>query len=258
MSNTHPTKPPDRLLDPEAFATFQVRNAREIRRILHQIARRHLILTAYIDGGPMTFVTTVLDLTHDGEGVILDSSREENIMARIERGSSLVCSGVMDGVRLEFEVADPAGFPYDGFEAIRADLPEMLLRLQRRESFRMPIPLSNELACKLHFPDEDEHILTKAVRVLDLSAEGIGVLLADEALPLKAGQTLTSSMFIPDVGDVHLELQLRNTFQLNTRSGKVTMRAGFKMLDPSPRIMNAIQRFLFKIERERKLLEPDH
>ncbi len=256
MTETTPTTARDELLDPDALPSFQIRNKKEIRHLLRSIADKRFMLTAHIDGGPLTFVTAVLDLTVDGESVILDTSRDEKIMERVERAEKLVCTGRLDGVRVQFSADSPEGFPHDGFEALRCDLPEMMLRLQRRETFRLPVPMSSPVGCKLLLQDEEGQPTPIQVRVLDLSAEGIGLLL-EEGCTLEPGQVINSELTMPDLGAIQVGLRMRNLFKQDNRGGSTSLRAGFQLIEPAPRLVSAIQRYIFKVERERRMLETD-
>ncbi len=255
MTDTTPKPATEALLDPDALPRFQIRNKKEIRHLLRTIADKRFMLIAHIDGGPLSFVTAVLDVTVDGEGVILDSSRDEKIMERVERAEKLVCAGQLDGVRIQFSAESPGGFPYDGFEALRCELPEMMLRLQRRETFRLPVPMSSPVECRLLFRDEDGGEVPVPVRVLDLSAEGVGLLILDADCPAEAGQLIDSELTIPDLGVVQVPMRLRNVFRLDSRGGGPNLRAGFQLIDPPQRLVSAIQRYIFKVERERRMLE---
>ena len=256
MNDATHTPVQEDLLDPDALPDYQVTNHREIQKLLRGIADKRALLAGHIDGGPLTFVTTVLDLTTDGEGLILDSSRDERIMERIERAESVVCTGRIDGVRMQFTAEDPQEFPYDGFLALRCDLPSMVLRVQRRESFRLPVPMSSPLECKLILPDGDGRTHTTPVRVVDISSEGIGLMIMDRAEHVGTGQVVESELNVPEVGVVRVSLQVRNVFERSHR-GTLTLRAGFQLLDPPARVVTALQRYIFKVERERRFLEVD-
>ncbi len=244
------------LLDPDALPSFQIRNSKEIAHLLRSLAKRRFLLTAHIEGGVTTFVTAVLDITDDGEGLILDSSRDPEIMQRAANASMLVCNGRMDGVRVQFNAFSPESCPYHGMEAVRCDFPDMVIRLQRRESFRLPVPMSSAIACHLHIqaPNGDPQDVT--VRVLDISAEGIGLLLADDA-PLALEDTLESTLVVPEYGSTPIRLSIRNMMRVENRNGGTSLRVGFQLIDPSQRLISAIQRYVFRIERERRLLELD-
>lgn len=244
------------LLNPDALPDFQIRNQKEIAHLLRGLIKRRFLLTAHINGSTSTFVTAVLDLTDDGEAMVLDSSRNAETMQLVTQAESLVCNGRMDGVRVQFEVERPEYHPYHGMEALRCALPEMVIRLQRRESFRLPVPMTSPVACNLHIhaPNGEPHRVT--VRVLDISSEGIGLLLAEDA-PLALEDVLESTLEIPDFGSTLIKLRIRNVMRVENRSGSTSLRVGFQLIDPSQKLISAIQRYVFKIERERRLLEID-
>ncbi len=244
------------MLDPDKFPSYQIHNAKEVALLMQTLKDKRALLTAYIDGGPFSFVTVVLGVVQDHGGIILDASGDEKINARALAAENLVCASRVDGVRVQFSARAPVEFPYDGYLAIRCDLPDIALRLQRRESFRQPVPLSNPVTCTIMIDSGDGAKHTASVRVLDISNDGIGIVASSELSVFEPGTMFENCILtIPDTGSTDVVLQLRNVYKIRNPRGGESFRAGCQFVNLPNRIVTQIQRYIYKVERDRRLLE---
>lgn len=244
------------LLNPESFPSYQIRNRKEIVHLMNSLVDKRALLTAYVDGGPLSFVTAVLAITVDGESVILDASPDETLNDRATAAAALVCAARLDGVRVQFNVGTPERFPHDGYSALRCPLPELAIRLQRREFYRLPVPISNPVRCAITVRQGEADEKTVEVRAVDISAGGIGIAVPVGELDIKVGTELGDCMLmIPDSGSIKVALRVRNQFLTTNRSGLEVLRLGCEFVGIPNKVVTQIQRYIFKVERERKALE---
>lgn len=256
MTDPTPTKALDSLLDPDKFPNYQVRNPKEILRIMQMLQVKRVLMTAYIDGGPFTFVTAVLGVSDDKDAIMLDASGDPKSNARAAEAEQLVCAGRVDGVRVQFNAVGPVEMTYDGYQAIRCELPEMALRLQRRECFRQSVPMSNPVTCTIMVDADDGTTHTVSVRVLDISNEGVGIVASNELSIFELGKVLERCVLtIPDSGSTDVVLQLRNVYKIQSPHGGESFRAGCQFLKLPNQVVTQIQRYIYKVERDRRALE---
>lgn len=244
------------LLNPESFPSYQIRNRREIVHLMNSLMDKRALLTAYVDGGPFSFVTAVLAVTKDGESIILDASPDETLNERATAADALVCAARLDGVRVQFSVGTPERFAHDGYSALLCPLPELAIRLQRREFYRLQVPISNPVTCAITVRASDTDEKTVEVRAVDISAGGIGIAVPVGELDIKVGMELGECvLMIPDSGSIKVALRVRNQFLTTNRSGLEVLRLGCEFVDLPNKVVTQIQRYIFKVERERKALE---
>src|SRR3569623_1406158 len=99
----------------------------------------------------------------------------------------------------------------EGGKALRMDLPETMIRLQRREYYRMPTPVSNPVRVVIPMPEEMGGG-TQSFPLADISCGGIAIL--DNKLQL--GNTIglnfeNCRLELPEIGPVTTTLQVRNS-----------------------------------------------
>ena len=244
------------VLDPNAFPDYQITERKAILQYLKDLINRRVLLSVHLDGGGTAYISAVLAVTFDNEALILDANQDERLNERIVAAETITCNGRIEGVRMQFTVSQPQRFPHDGFEAIRCPLPDMLLRLQRREFYRLHVPLSSPVSCAITLYDVDGVRRTVSVRVLDISNDGIGIVAPPEEAPLEQGKTYEDCVLtIPDAGSTSVTLITRNIYRVTSRSGRSGLRAGCQFVNLPQQIVTNIQRYMYKIQRERRALE---
>jgi c-di-GMP-binding flagellar brake protein YcgR len=130
-------------------------------------------------------------------------------------------------------------------------IPASLIRLQRREYYRISTPITYPIVCTLVVPEENGGGTLK-LPLVDISC--VGVALLDEKKILKAefGTIYENSQIdLPGAGPISVTLQVRNSQNLVLMNHKTTRRIGFQFIDLPPAVMAQVQKVIIKIERER-------
>jgi len=244
------------ILDLEKFPNYLVRNPRSIVQFMTALAEKRCLLSVFLPGG-LSFVSAVLSVADDGSWLILDRSPDETLNDRASRAETLTCVTRLEGIRMQFHLDGAERFPYDGFDALRATMPEVLLRLQRRECYRLTVPLHNPVSCRITLKTPTGEPRTTELRVLDISAGGLAIGVQPEQLELHPGATFENCQLVmPEIEPAAVKLKLRNQFVLESRSGAKSIRAGCEFIDLPARVATNVQRYIFKVERDRRTLQP--
>ena len=155
---------------------YAVGSRLEITQILAAIMRQGALVTAS-PGGDSFFLTSITAIDEDEGMLELECCREAQQNENVLRHQHLVCSTALDKVKIKFACKGIELVDADGGRALRMPLPREMIRLQRREHFRMPIPLSAPVKCAI-FPLEKEQGPAARVElsVHDISGGGIAVI----------------------------------------------------------------------------------
>lgn len=243
------------LLNPASFPSYQVRNDKEIVHLMNTLAEKRILLTAYLDGGPFLFMTAVLGVTPD-DAIILDASADDKMNQRAADADTITCTGRLDGVRVQFSVSGAERVAQDGLEAMRCPLPQSVLRLQRRDFYRLPVPMSNPVECTIYLSNADGTERAVKVRVVDISNDGIGLIAAVDQLTIEPGQIFEHCVLsVPESDATDVTLKMRNVYRIDNRFGGESQRAGCQFVNLPNRVVTKIQRYIFKVERQRRALE---
>jgi c-di-GMP-binding flagellar brake protein YcgR len=127
-------------------------------------------------------------------------------------------------------------------------IPREMLRLQRREYYRLVTSVINPVKCMINTSAG----LIETV-VVDISIGGVGVLAYREEGVLKAGEVYQGCRItLPGTGEFALSLSVRTTFDITLKNGRLTHRAGCQFIDLPASVETAIQRYIIRVERERR------
>lgn len=233
-----------------------VDNAREIRQLLHKMIDRRSLLTVHVPGGAMLMLTAVLRLDGDSGRLLLDSSRDAEVNARALKYPQLRCSGQLDGIGVRFLVGPLRLTNLEGLPAFEADIPAALFYLQRRESYRMEIPLSAGLECVLPLSlpvASGAWAVASALtaRVIDLSTGGVALRVPDDQQHHFAAGAFfpRATLVMPDAGDLILDINVRHLAE-HRIGEQVWYQAGCRFVGHSEATKAIIQRCVMRLERE--------
>ncbi len=227
---------------------YRIYSRPEIVMLLRELAARRSRLTVYFDRGAGFIVTCLLAVNPDFEELVIDCDSDAAANAQMVRASGLSFVTHLDRIRIQFEAPRAEPTIMDGLPALRVRLPQSMVRLQRREYFRVTTSTVRPLVCET--PDPTDPRNTLALRVIDLSAGGLALLAAGDKAPFEIGATLEGcSLDLPEAGRVVFNADVR-TISIHTRPKGVRIGCAFQSLPGHANKL--IQRQILAMERERQ------
>jgi c-di-GMP-binding flagellar brake protein YcgR len=254
-SPTEPNGPAHRtvdLLPADEFGQYLLHSRSEILFILRALNDSKALITLHFDGGKGLLPTAIL--AADEDAVILDTSQDEELNSRVLGADHVVCSAMQDKIRIQFKLRGLRQATDDGRPAFAAPLPDELLRLQRREYYRLSTPLAQPIKCQIPI-SSGEHHYVEAV-VVDISGGGLALMAPPEGVQFGPGMEFPNCRVdLPGVGTVVTSLRIRSVFDMRMRNGSISKRAGCQFDDLPGSMLTLIQRYIIRVERERKARE---
>lgn len=235
---------------PENWHDYEVKSRREIVALLRQIGEKKQLIRMKIKGEADVCVTSILAVDEKHGRFILDRSIEREQNARIVQAKSLICETYLDKIRILFTIENVRDTEFGGSAALEAALPAALIRLQRREFYRMATPVTNPVLVTLPLPPEVGG--DTSFPLFDISCGGLS--LFDHQLLLNAGlgQTFAACRIdLPEIGLISTSLQVRNVLDVTMLNNKISRRIGCMFSAMSRADMAAVQRYITRLERER-------
>ncbi|TAH43135.1 MAG: flagellar brake protein [Betaproteobacteria bacterium] len=240
------------LLHAHDTSRFLLHDRREIAQLIARLAADRALVTAYLTPGNQSFLTMVLGLTPDAEALLLDGSTAEAINRQIEGTEQITCITQLDKVRIQFGLERPSRGSADGSPVFTAALPTEVLRLQRRDFFRLSTPATQTVVCSIPLGPGQGRGGPVEMRILDISAGGIAVAVPPSGIHLEPGMSFPGShLRLPESEPILARLTVRNLFRLVTRNGIEMLRAGCQFSELPPHAESVIQRYIMKNERQR-------
>jgi flagellar brake protein len=240
-----PTEAP---LEPTDYQQFMLHGRSEVLYLLRSLYDSGDRLALHFNEGRDALPTQVLAIEEDA--MILDLTGDLATNQRALAADRLFAVTRHDRVRVQFVVGPLAATEYAGAPAFRCPLPEAVLRLQRREFYRLALPADESLKCRIPV-NGGEEILT--ANIIDISGGGLAVIVPPDGLHLEPGQEFPHCRIeLPEVGIVSARLHVCTLFDLTLPSGTQVHRAGCRFVDLPGTMLTLVQRYVIKAERERK------
>ena len=234
----------------ENWHDFEIESRKEIVSLLRGIADKNQLIRMLIQGESDVCVTSILDVDDRLDTVVLDSSIDKEQNTRILAARSVSFETTLDKVRILFAAERVEATVFEGNPAFKIVVPPTLIRLQRREYYRIATPVTNPVRVVIALPDELGG--TTTFPLADISCGGIAILDNKMLLGDAIGKEYPNCRIdLPEIGQVTTALQVRNSLDLTLLNNKTNRRLGCEFVDIQRSTLAYVQRYITKLERER-------
>jgi c-di-GMP-binding flagellar brake protein YcgR len=241
------------LLHSDEYSQYLLHDKPAVLFNLRALMKQRVMLSAFIDAGADSFLTAILAVTADEGHLILDAASDEAVNRRVDGAAQLICVSQLDRIKIQFAVRDLRRHAFEGHEAFRVPLPDVLLRQQRREYYRLTAPTQHGLACLIPVAQGAEaRVKSVEAHVLDISGGGLAVLVPPSEMAFEADMEFPDCrLMLPETGPIATAIRVRNLFRITGRDGSVMLRAGCEFVGLPQSMAATIQRYILRAERER-------
>ena len=239
------------------FSKYEVTSRTEILSILRGMREQGSLITFYFNHGYDFLLTSLVDIAADGKTMTFDYGSNPDMNRKALQTDKINCVSSKEKVKIQFTLHGVDPVKYEGRDGFLGDVPASLIRLQRREYYRLSTPMASPLKCNIPVPQADGSIKTTQAVVVDISGGGIGLnVQPGDVASLKVdAEFFGASINLPNVGVINFDMRVRNIYDITMPNGKVHQRAGCQFLKLPGPMMTLIQRYIIQVERERKARE---
>ena len=235
----------------ENWHDYEVGSRREIISLLRNIGEKNQLIRMLIDGEADVCVTSILQVDPDTNTLILDRSIDDEQNLRILASRRIAFETTLDKIRILFASDNVTETDFENRPALQIAVPDTLVRLQRREFYRMATPLNNPVLACVPLPQELGGG-SALFPLADISCGGIAMLDNKFMLGNTIGVNYPGCRIdLPDIGSVTTTLQVRNSLDLTLLNNKTNRRLGCQFIDIPGTSLALVQRYITKLERER-------
>ena len=236
------------------YSKYEVNSLTEILAILRGMIEQGSLITFYFNQGYDFLLTTLLKVSADDKTMIFDCGSNLEMNRKALQAKKINCVSSKDKVRIQFLLAGLESVKYEKRDAFQADLPDFLIRLQRREYFRLTTPMTNPARASIPLPQADGSLKVLQAVVTDIGGGGVGLNVPQGDLGFSRDAQLSGvSIELRDVGTVTVEMRVRNIHDVTSPNGKIHQHAVCQFVNISRPVRDLIQRYITKIQRERLL-----
>ena len=231
----------------ENQSIYQVHARREIIKILEGIVAQRQLVSLSVQDGAQMVLTRLLALDEQHNRIYLDCTQDAHANQRIIASADIFFETTLNKVRISFNATQITACSHEGSDALCINIPAMLIRLQRREFFRVNTPLTHPILCHIPFADGSQ-----TFSLVDISCGGVALL--DDARRLEINQPHVydhCQIDLGDTGSLNMSLEVRNSQDLVLLNGKSSRRVGCQFTKEPPGMLTTVQRYIMHLERER-------
>lgn len=231
---------------------YRIYSRREILALLRSIKDHNHLVSLMIGGGYEAIVTSILHIDDANNSLIVDSAPSNSVNERILASRKVSFETNLDQIRILFSSDDIRFVNWENLPAFRVPIPESVVRLQRREFYRVAAPVANPVRCIVPVKDEDGNITPVTTTLYNISAGGVAIVDDRKILDNTIGFVHNNCRIdLPGGAPITVNLQVRNSTDLTLTSGKSIRRIGCMFLNLPQSQLAAVQRYITKLERER-------
>jgi flagellar brake protein len=237
-------------IQPEDSQRYSVTHAHSIERILTDIMETRAVVSLYADvaHGQDFALSSIVAIEPAKEFLFLEQGVDQDLNRRLINTGSVVCGTTHQQVHIQFTGNHLKPVMRGKESVFQVAIPKELLRLQRRDTYRLATSVINPVKCLINTGTS----FLDAI-VVDISIGGVGILAYEGINLLKTGATYHGCRIeLPGSGTFAVSLNVCTTFDVELKNGRLTHRAGCQFMDLPPSVETEIQRYIIRVERERR------
>lgn len=241
------------LLSTDEFSQYMLNTKNEMFAVFRGMVDHVSQVTMFFNEGRDMVLTCMI--SYNDNGILLDLGPSQEMNRKALEAQRLFCVTLLDKVKVQFILRGLKQVETKSGPAFFAALPDSVLRLQRREYYRLATPITRPLICTISFPAIDGKRQTVEAHIGDISGGGLGLVSLPIDLKIETRLELGCKIDLPEVGVVTGTIIVRSVSESATRSGVKSKRAGCEFVKLPGPMLTLIQRYIIKVERERKARE---
>jgi flagellar brake protein len=220
----------------------------EIETLIARLCDDRLPMTVYWGKNGQFAVTQIMKVDAFLNEVHFDLPHTPLQQSQLLDASELVFVAFVESVKLQFTLEAPRRSSDGGYPSFHCAFPDRVLRLQRREYYRVRTPESASANCLV--PYSGDQAQYELLRVLDVSVGGLAMLAYPRHFDPAQGTVIDRCYLdLPGVGTVTVRLRVAH---VETTADELSRRCGCEFLDLSPQARMMLQRYVHRIDVEQR------
>jgi flagellar brake protein len=248
----HDTRPAALDADGRAddWADFRVEDSAERLRLLEQLCDGSVpVMLSTPQGSSVTSQLWSLDA---GRGQLsFGADAADPRMQRLAQSDEAAAVAYLDSIKLQFDLSGMVLVHGANASALRARMPGVVYRFQRRSSYRVRTFERHAPQARLHHPSMPDMQLS--LRIVDVSVGGCALSLPDDVPALQPGSSLCGVRIELD-SDTGFDATLRLQHVNAMHGSDAGLRLGCEFLDLDGPAQRALQRYIDHTQQRRRLL----
>jgi c-di-GMP-binding flagellar brake protein YcgR len=231
------------------ISSFSIQNPKQIISHLFLLVKNKCLLGARFGENDESYITTLLSINEKNNTMVLDYGPKEDLNQRILRAGKVTFDTDYSGFKVSFSGVDLKRITYKGDLAFSMPIPKLIFWMQRREYYRVKLPLSKSSYCQLILEDRKPVNL----KLYDISLSGFAMLndskeTSDLLIPGKSFEQ--GKLILLGAGEGMISFEICHKYIINPDKLQNIQKIGCKFNRLNRPVEDAIQRFMHQIQRE--------
>ncbi len=238
---------------------FNIKAPKQIISNLTQLMKQNCLISCHYGENNESFITTLLAIDNKKKTLFLDFGPKDYLNKQLLQSPQVEFRTELAGIKVAFDGKKITKTSLKGQQAFAMAIPEELFWMQRREYYRVRVPLSHDSYCRITLPvtdkDSEENTEEKTLqcRLIDISICGIALTLMDiehanQFIPTTEFKDCLLVLAGNEFGPVNLTV--KNRQKINPEKADKGYRIGCSLDNLTSGQESCIQRYMQEIERE--------
>ncbi len=232
---------------------YRVYSKTGILSVLRLMLWNNSLATCHFGRGDNFVLTTVLDVDAERSEIVLDYGADETLNQQALKAGKLNVMAFLDQVKIQFVCHGIQKIEFEGHNAFLTRIPETLLRMQKREYYRIVTPTIAAVRCAIPLPGGNAPAATVDVILQNISCGGMAVIDPTSGVNFKEGAIYRNCLLaLPGVGTARVNIRIQHVSEFSPGNGLKCQRARCEYIDADENTLSMIQRYITRLELEQK------
>ena len=223
--------------------------------ILKHISEFSTLVALYYDSKNF-ILSTILGV--DEQGMWLDIAQAPEANQAILNSNKITLVSEHHTAKVQFKVQHIRSDVFENGEAFYCEIPEHLLRIQRRGIFRIKTPIVAPIICFIPITPDNadkqyEPTVMREFVITDIGLEGVGLRCEEHETDLIKGKTFHDCQIsLPDIGTFTGSITVKSSSTFVTADNVVQRHIGCAFVGVDNQMIVLLQSYVYSLEREAK------
>lgn len=232
-------------MEAQDYDRFCVDDGAEVLDLLRRSQASRAMCSVRAAGRPETYLSPLREIADDGQAVF-DPPRAPVIERALVAGSVAAIDLRLPECRVSFEARVARIGRVDGRSLLRLERPTSLVRVQKRETFRVQVP--EQLGLRLTLDASDAAL--DSLPLHDLSVQGASVTVRGARERFWAGKVFEEArMMLPDGSEWAMALRVIHAGVMRRLADGGELRVGLQFVHPPAGLETAVAKLVGRIAR---------
>jgi c-di-GMP-binding flagellar brake protein YcgR len=231
------------------ISSFSIQNPKQIVSHLSMLIKNKCLIGARFGESNESYITTLLAIDEKANVLYLDYGPKEDLNQRILRTSKIHFDTTFSGIDVSFVGSNLKTATRKGETVFSMPIPRSLFWMQRREYFRVKVPLTNPSYCQIKVEGRNPVNL----KLYDISLSGIAMLNVSKEISelLIPGETMSEcKLILTGAGECLVSFEICAKYIINPDKLQKIQKIGCKFTKLTRSTEEIVQRYMQQIQRD--------